>query len=370
MPTVFARGEAGYHTFRSPSLVRTATGDVLAFAQGRLHDASDDGDIDLFMRRSTDGGRTWGPLQLIWDDGPNKVGPTAPVVDQATGDIVLLAIRTAGHVSSEDINAGRTTWEESRRPFVLRSTDNGETWSDPVEITDSVKRRDWRHFVFGPGHAIQLTRGEHAGRIVAPGNHTAAPPDGSDDTGVEPKYHGVHLAYSDDGGYTWQLGAIDEAYDDHVNGDESQVVELTDGTLYQSLRDQHGSAPSNRGYVLSRDGGGSYAGKLVPEEQLETSVVQGTVQRIFARDQGDDSDLLVFSSAKEFDMPREHMALWRSTDEGKTWTEALTVWDGRAAYSDLVALPDERLGLIYEAGSTSPYEEICFVRIPIDNVTP
>ncbi|MGP3979035.1 sialidase family protein [Streptomyces sp. 8N114] len=348
------------------------SGDLLAFAEGRIGDADDDGNMNLVLRRSTDGGRTWGKLKVIWNAGKNKIGPGVPVVDQKSGDIVLLAIRTAGHVTAEDITTGRATWEESRRPFVLHSTDEGRSWSDPVEITGQVKPRTWRHFVFGPGHAIQLTRGKHAGRIVAPGNHTIAPPAGSGDSGREAKYHGVHLAYSDDGGRTWQLGATDADHGgEGVNGNESQLIELTDGTLYQSIRHQGRDAPSHRAYVLSSDGGASYDGPLRFEKQLQTAVVQGTVQRVFATDKGDDSDLILFSSAKETSSEgRGAMAIWRSTDEGKTWREAHTIWPARSAYSDMVKLSDEHIGLLYEGGENTPYEEISFARVPIAKLTP
>jgi sialidase-1 len=369
--TVFARTAGGSHTYRIPAIVRTPrSGDLLAFAEDRLGDADDNGNINLVMRRSKDGGRTWGELKVIWSDGRNKIGPGVPVVDQRRGDIVLLAIRTAGHVSAEDINTGRASWEDSRRPFVLRSTDEGRTWSDPVEITDAVKPRRWRHFVFGPGHAIQLTRGRHAGRIVVPGNHTGIPPEGSDDQGTEAKYHGVHLAYSDDGGHTWKLGATDENYDGrYVNGDESQLIELTDGTLYQSVRDQGGNTHGHRAYVLSEDGGESYAGGLKSQRELETAVVQGTVQRVFATDQGDDSNLILFSSAKETATGgRGAMVIWRSTNEGRDWEEARTIWPERSAYSDMVKLSDDYLGLLFEAGQNNPYEEISFARIPISNL--
>ncbi|MRT44952.1 exo-alpha-sialidase, partial [Xylella fastidiosa subsp. multiplex] len=98
----------------------------------------------------------------------------------------------------------------------------------------------------GPGHAVALTRGRHAGRLLVPANHSAAPPAGSSDTGQEAKYYGAHALYSDDGGRTWQLGFVDDSYDGTDNSNESTAAQLPDGRLYFSARDQNGSSVGNR----------------------------------------------------------------------------------------------------------------------------
>src|SRR5690606_32694872 len=91
--TVFERGEGGYHTYRIPAIVRALDGTLLAFAEGRVESPSDDGNIDLVLKRSADGGRTWGPLQVVIDDGPHKFGNPVPIVDRITGRIVLNTTR-------------------------------------------------------------------------------------------------------------------------------------------------------------------------------------------------------------------------------------------------------------------------------------
>src|SRR4051812_3131797 len=87
---VFVSGEGGYHTYRIPAIIATKKGTLLAFCEGRRGSSSDAGDIDLLLRRSFDQGKTWGPVQMVADMGTDTVGNPAPVVDQKTGEIVML----------------------------------------------------------------------------------------------------------------------------------------------------------------------------------------------------------------------------------------------------------------------------------------
>src|SRR5262245_52541829 len=82
---VFVAGEGAYHTYRIPSAILTPKGTLLAFAEGRRAGAGDAGDIDLVLRRSHDGGRTWTPIQVIGDNGPNTFGNPCAVADRRTG---------------------------------------------------------------------------------------------------------------------------------------------------------------------------------------------------------------------------------------------------------------------------------------------
>jgi sialidase-1 len=110
----YQAGVDGYASYRIPAVVRTADGAVLAFAEGRRGGSSDTGDIDIVLRRSTDGGCTWAALQLVTDQGPNTIGNPAPVVDPSTGDVVLLSVRN-GPVSEAQILRGEVSAENSRR---------------------------------------------------------------------------------------------------------------------------------------------------------------------------------------------------------------------------------------------------------------
>lgn len=360
--SVFTAGTDGYTCFRIPSITRTTDGTLLAFAEGRVDSCADTGNIDVVMRRSTDGGRTWGPLQVVWDDGSAKAGNPVPVVDARTGDVLLLVIQTGAGVTNADVVDGTATWEQSMRPFVLRSSDDGSTWTAPRDITDSVKKRTWRHFVFGPGHAIQLLTGPHRGRLVVPGDHTAAPPAGSSDVGSEAKYNGNQLVYSDDDGASWHLGADDENYDGVVNGNEATATELGDSVVYLASRDQNGTADGNRAYALSYDGGETFAGPLQTIPQLVTPVIQGSVITFACNvggHQAQPGDTLVFSSPNDPSV-RRNMSLWTSTDDGRTWGSPAPVWNGPSGYSDLVQLGPARAGLLYEAGTSSPTDGVWF----------
>ena len=131
---VYQAGDAGYHTFRIPSLIAARNGTLLAFAEARREGAADAGDIDLVVKRSRDGGRTWSPAQVVGDNGPNTFGNPCPVLDRTTGTIWLLTTQNRGLDRERDIIAG--TSQGTRTVWVLKSTDDGETWTAPVDITD------------------------------------------------------------------------------------------------------------------------------------------------------------------------------------------------------------------------------------------
>ncbi len=163
MIDVFVAGEGGYHTYRIPSAIVTPKGALLAFAEGRRAGAGDAGDIDLVLRRSRDGGRSWTPMQVIGDNGPNTFGNPCAVVDTRTNTIWLLITQNRGTDREKDIIAG--TSEGGRTVWAMRSQDDGATWSTPVEITASVKAPEWTWYATGPGVGVQL----RSGRLVSTG---------------------------------------------------------------------------------------------------------------------------------------------------------------------------------------------------------
>ena len=138
---VFQGGTEGYHTYRIPAIVLTNKNTLLAFCEGRKTGAGDHGDMDLMLRRSTDGGKTWQPMQLVYEEGGDAkitIGNPCPVVERTTGTIWLPFCRN------------------NDRVFITHSTDDGETWAAPAEITGAVKKPDWGWYATGPGHGIQL----------------------------------------------------------------------------------------------------------------------------------------------------------------------------------------------------------------------
>ncbi|MEQ4204326.1 sialidase family protein [Actinopolymorpha sp. B9G3] len=367
--TVFSRGQDGYHTFRIPAVLKAADGTLLAFAEGRVNSPSDDGNIDLVLKRSTDGGVTWGPLQVLVDDGPDRFANPVPILDRRTGRIVVNTTRTGGNVTTADVRCGRVTDEETRRSFILHSDDNGATWSRPNEITADVKPATWRHFVGGPGHGIQLTSGEHAGRLVIPGNHSVAPPEGSGIDCLDERLFGAHSLYSDDGGTTWNLGGVDTSLQDVYNPNESTAVELNDGTVYFNARDQGGTSPGRRVSTTSSDGAASFDAPYQATSDIVTTQIQGSVLKL---SQAAESRSRIVFSAPAHPTARENLTLWSSFDQTASWQRGLQLYDGPSGYSDLVSIDGQTLGVLFENGdrlspdATLPYHQrISFARVPV-----
>jgi sialidase-1 len=339
---IFVGGDRGYHTFRIPSIVSTSRDTLLAFAEGRHDAAADSGHIDLVARRSTDAGLTWSPLQVVGDNGPDAwVNPCA-LVDRKTGTLWLLSTQNRASDKEKEITAG--TSRSGITVWALRSDDDGVTWSKPIDITASVKRPEWTWYATGPGIGIQT----QAGRLVVPANH-------ADDSGV----HRSHLFYSDDGGNSWTLGAIATS-----GTNESQIVELADGRLMHNMRN-HPPKPSTNFRVvgISTDGGRTYAAPPTEDPLLIEPPAQASILR-YSVSEGGGRNRLLFSNPAS--ASRERMTVRVSYDEGQTWTASRLIHEGHSAYSNLVRLPDGRIGLLYERGEKSAYERLTFATFTLD----
>ncbi|MET9032486.1 sialidase family protein [Streptomyces mirabilis] len=373
--TPFHAGREGYASFRIPAVVTTRTPTtpvttpvttpaptLLAFCEGRVDSAADHGHIDIVLKRSTDGGRTWGPLQAVARNGNDLAGNPAPVVLD-TGRILLVHVRAAAGATEDAILRGRVKPADGRRVWVQHSDDAGVTWSAPKEITGQVKKAGWRWYATTPGHAVQLG----TGRVVVPGNHTL-PPTGTD-TGTEAKYNSGHCLLSDDRGETWSLGYVDENTDGYVNANETTAAELPDGRVYFNTRNDTGrsrpprpQSPGNRADAHSADGGRTLVKPFRPQAGLVTPVVQGSLLQLR------DPDLLLYSGPAD-PAARALMTVRVSADGGTTWRPAYTVDGLPAAYSDLVRVDGATVGLLYETGDFGPYETITFRRIPVTALT-
>ena len=328
---VYASGEGGYHTYRIPVALATAEGTLLAFAEGRKGGQGDAGDIDLLVRRSTDNGLTWSEPIVVWDDSTNTCGNPAPVVDQETGAIHLLMTWNKGSDHEGDIMMG--TSEFPRLVYHTTSTDDGLTWSEPVNISETTREPDWRWYATGPVHGIQLTQGPHAGRLIIPANHST-PADTRD-----PATYRSHIIYSDDAGATWQLGGVHEPYTN-----ESTIAELSDGRLMQNMRSYHGQ--NRRAVSTSADGGLTWT-PVVLDSTLIEPVCQASMLR--------HGDALLFSNPAS--TQREMMTIRTSYDDGASWPDEYVIYAGSSAYSSLVTLPNGKVGLLYERND---YGEIVF----------
>jgi sialidase-1 len=337
---LFTGGEDGYHTYRIPALLVTAKGSVLAFCEGRKTGGGDHGDVDLVMKRSTDGGRTWSALQLVHDEGGDAkitIGNPCPVVDAKTGTIWLPFNR------------------DNKAVFITSSADDGLTWSAPRDLRATTMKPDWNWVATGPGIGIQLTRGAHAGRLVIPCDHKRSP-------AGEPFEWNSHMMFSDDAGQSWQISAPIKA-----GGNECQVIEREDGSLLVNARMQ-GNFEGYRGIATSTDGGATW-GEIVQEKQLPCPKCQGSMVRY------DDHRLLVsnpFPPAPVDGKPsgaRVNLTIRSSTDDGKTWPIAKRLHEGPSAYSTLARASDGTILCLYETGEKQAYKVLRLARFNLEWLT-
>ena len=343
---VFVGGANGYHTYRIPALIVTPAGELLAFCEGRKSGRSDSGDIDLLVKRSADGGRTWSSRQIVWDDGANTCGNPCPVVDQRTGTIWLPMTWNDGRDSESEIK--QNTGRDTRRVFVTHSEDDGRTWARPQEITADVKRPEWRWYATGPGVGIQLTRGPSKGRLLIPCDHSLVLPD-------DPDGYNAHVIYSDDHGRTWRLGGTIRPA---VN--ECQVVELNDGTLLMNLRN-YDRSKTTRAIATSADAGLTWSA-VRHDPALVEPICQASLVRYPTQPQDGPARLLFSNPAHAEPGQRRDLTVRMSEDEGKTWPISRILWPGPAAYSCLAVLPDGQIACLFEAGDKNPYERIVLAR--------
>ncbi len=326
---VFISGSEGYHTFRIPALIVSQKGTLLAFCEGRKTGRGDHGDLDLVLKRSSDGGKTWGPLELVYEQGGGQkitIGNPCPVVDRDTGVIWLPFCR-----DNHDV-------------LMTSSRDDGRTWAKPTLITKDVKEANWGWYATGPGNGIQLTLGPHKGRLVIPCDHRVA------DRG-DLKFSGrSHVIYSDDHGKSWKLGG---ATDFGMN--ECALVELKDGMLMLNMRSYRGKG--RRGIATSSDGGLTWS-QPIDDPTLIEPVCQASFIRYSWPDSGSKSHLLFSNPAST--TGRDHLTIRLSEDEGQTWPVSKLLYAGSAAYSSLAALPEGHIGILFERDN---YDQISFARI-------
>ncbi|MFJ8579502.1 LamG-like jellyroll fold domain-containing protein [Micromonospora sp. NPDC093277] len=332
----------GYICYRIPALVTAVDGTLLLFAEGRKPTCGDSGTHDVVLARSFDGGRTWPSFQVVHRGGDATTHNPVPVVDAETGRITLLTTRSY-----------RTVWKQ-------HSTDNGTTWSAPQEITDAVKLPSWGSYATGPAHGIQLTRGAHAGRLVAGTHYTT--------TGSR---KGGALIYSDNGGQDWQLGAYDDSADPDLRVQELSAFERPDGSIFTLARDEGGANLATVASAVSTDGGLTFSTRFhagAAETGLRVPRVQTATLELRATDKGDRYNRVLLSgpaSSGEEVTDRANTTI-RSTYKGGTeWADpagGTVVYSGASSYSDLTLINNNTVGLAYERAQSWSHGYIWFTR--------
>ncbi len=333
---VFVSGTEGYHTFRIPSVARTADGTLHAFAEGRLTNRSDPGGthIDLVYKRSTDGGKNWSALVLL-DRHPDTDVDNLAKDRTAASNAVALVDRTNDRLwlfdtRLVDRNLG------SFQAWALYSDDSGVNWSPPQRI------RVPRYELAGSsdiypnlGSGIQM----RSGRLIVPATRRTS--------GKTQSF----ALYSDDHGANWNAGEVVEGV---VN--EAQIVELSDGGLLMSVRPNSGG---DRLVALSSDGGEHWT---APAPLFSSTRVAEAIERYTREGENDASRnrLLHTIPAGGPLGARSNLEVRTSYDEGLSFGISRKVYAGYAAYSDLVSIDSDQVGILWERGDTTGYQFITF----------
>lgn len=338
---IYNQGTDGFEVYRIPAIVKSKSNTLLAFAEARkARSNGDSGDIDLVVKRSSDNGKTWSKQITIWNDGQNTCGNPVPIVDDR-GRIHLLMTWNFQTDKWGAITNG--TGEDSRRPYYTYSDDDGITWAQPVEITSSVKKEKWDWYATGPCHGIQIQKGIHKGRLVAPNYFTTR------ESGKVTSYS--HIIYSDDYGKTWKLGEPTP-----VGGvGECSVAEIGEGTLMLNMRADEGFY---RKSCTSIDGGLTWSSPQISIDQIDCKC-QGSILSIGGA---------VFLSNAASATERINMTIKKSTDNGKNWKGQYTVYEGNSGYSDIVELSDSQIAIIYEGGEKRYTDGLAFKVVSIKSI--
>ncbi len=350
---LFRIGEdPAYNRYHIPGIVVTAKGTVLAWCEAR-QGGGDWSDIRILLRRSTDDGKTWSAPKSIADvPGPKPKNPIALRLKNVNTNHVTY--NNPMLIAGRDGTVHMVFCHEYMRCFYQRSTDDGVTWSQPVEITrtfeqfrnredlaadsadgsSAARRRlheyDWKVIATGPNHSIQL----RTGRLVVPVWLS---------TGTGGNAHRPSVTatiYSDDGGKTWLAGEIAVPNtDDWINPNETVAVELADGRVMLNVRNE--SKTHRRLVTISKDGATGWSTPKFDDTLLEPICMAGLVRY----DHGG-KKLLLFSNPHNLaradgkvvagkNRDRRNVSVKVSDDEGSTWTMSKIIEPGPSAYSDI-----------------------------------
>ncbi|MFF8280660.1 LamG-like jellyroll fold domain-containing protein [Streptomyces lateritius] len=353
---LFRSGTAGYGCFRIPTLVRTDAGTLLAFAEARTSPScADRGAIDIVVRRSTNEGRTWGPIRVVLSgsatdsQAPYTRGNPTPVVDKVNDKVHLLS-------TAEPATPGGSG--PRREAVVQTSEDDGLTFSPPRTTNRLLPYpapdpanpvppfRGW--FGTGPAHGIQLKGGPRPGRLVV--GAYQSPDDQQQHAGV---------LYSDDFGATWKPGKSENSLQSGVmKPGEAAVAELPDGRVYVGARNELSN--KHRAYAITgSDGTSTPVFKSLPVTTANTQGSLLTLEHTYDEKAGD--TLLMAAPSKLTDRADLRLYAWNTSttspdpesgDRNPNWQPVGDiVKPGKSGYSDLAELTGGEIGLIYESGN-------------------
>ncbi len=347
-------GDDGVHTFRIPGLATTNRGTLIGVYDVRHRNGGDlPGDIDVGMSRSTDGGRTWQPMKVIMDMGDDPrwrydgAGDPAVLVDRNTGTIWVAATWSHGNRSWHGSAPGLKPTETGQL-LLVRSDDDGVTWSKPINITRQVKAPAWSFLLQGPGKGITM----RDGTIVFAAQYQDPP--------EKRRLPHSTIIYSKDHGKTWQTGT--GAFDDTT---EAQVVEIEPGVLMLNCRYNRKGA---RVVMTTRDMGKTWQKHPTTEKALiEPGACMASLINVDQETGKDAGGWLLFSNP---DSPRgrNHITIKASPDGGMTWPrqhQLLLDENNSAGYSCMSMIDAQTVGILYEGSQA----HMTFQRIPLSDIT-
>ena len=313
--------------YRIPAMVTAPNGDVIVAIDERVPSCGDlkwSDDINIVARRSKDNGKTWTPIERVIDFPLGKsASDPSMIVDKVTGDIFMF-------YNYMDLQNEKDVYYL----HVIKSSDNGETWSEPEDITSQIAKPEWHNdFKFiTSGRGIQTSTGKLLNCMVNLDN-------------------GMHVFGSDDHGKSWKL------YDVPIKpANESKIVELHDGRWMINSR------ANNKGvrYVhISSDEGKTWETRA-EEALIDPSCNASIIQYDFKKKKK--GTPLIFANANSGEK-RENMTVRISFDNGETWSNGRTIYKGGSAYSTLTVLANGDIGLCFEKDG---YKENVFVSFSFD----
>ena len=353
---LFEAGAGGYAVYRIPGVVVTKRGTMLAYCEARKSERGDWNTIDILLRRSTDGGKTWdAPRKIANVEGPKTKNPAALAQKLANPDDVtynnpLMIADKSGAVHF-------LFCLEYMRCFYARSDDDGLTFTKPVEITSTFEQfrseYPWKVLATGPGHGIQL----RTGRLLVP----VWLSDGTEGHAHRPSW--VSVIYSDDAGKTWKRGEFAARHSEElVYPSETTAVELSDGRVMLNIRSE--TAVHRRAVSISKDGATGWSTPTF-DQALPEPICLGSLQRISGKARGEKSRILFVNPDNLYskrlqgsvegksrtNADRQNLTLKLSYDEARTWAVKKALDPGVAGYADLTVNPQSgAIFCLYERG--------------------
>lgn len=356
-------GQDGVHTSRIPGLATSKKGTLLAIYDARYESSRDlQGHIDIALNRSFDGRRTWEPLQVVLDRGEwgglpekyNGVSDACILVDDRTGDIYVAGLWMHGLLDAETgkwvegLTVDSTRWlhqwrakgsqpgfgvKETSQFLITKSSDDGLTWSEPINIT-TAKKREWWLFAPAPGQGITMSDGT-----------LVFPTQGRDEKGTPFS----NITWSKDGGKTWVTSNPTTK-----NTTECAVVELQDGSLMLNMRDNRnrGNEEVNgRSVFVTNDMGVTWKEHPTSRNALIEPTCMASLHTHRYMEDGVEKSLLLFVNPASTSK-RNNITLKVSYDGGNSWPEEkqilLDEYSGRG-YSCITSMNDSTVGILYES---------------------